>query len=256
MTASGWPLRALPVATEPMTAFLALVSTTTRSSWYQHQPPSSLNWMMSFEAMAAVGNVGHTTGALPPVPGEPPLLVPPVAVLGEPLVPSGLEPPVALPPVLVPLPPLLTDPETPLAVPPVVLVVPPLLVPPLLVPPPGAGVLLLSLDEQAAEASNVNRSGKPRLVLFMTGRECSRAGRPGASKTRRALVRGGRAPTRGADRIHLQSRDQIAQESHATRHSQLAVNAGDLIGDRAHGGLTTLGNLSVTVAVDDHRYHR
>jgi len=101
-------------------------------------------------------------------------------MLGEPpLVPSGLEPPVALPPALVPLPPLPTVPETPLAEPPVVLVVPPLLV-----VPPVAGVLLLSLDEQAAEASNVNRSGKRRRVLFMTGRESSRVVQRGASKTR------------------------------------------------------------------------
>src|SRR6478752_6500874 len=135
MTASGCPLREVPVATDPITAFFALLSTTTRSSWYQHQPPSSLNWMMSFAAIAAVGSVGHATGAPPPAPAVPTVLAPAVATVpAEPTEPS-LAPPALAPPGA----------------------------------PPFPGGLLLELDEQADDAHNDNKSGRQRLVLFIDG---------------------------------------------------------------------------------------
>src|SRR6478752_2171489 len=168
MTASGCPLREVPVATDPITAFFALLSTTTRSSWYQHQPPSSLNWMMSFEAIAAVGSVGHATGAPPPAPAVPTVLAPAVATVpAEPTEPA-LAPPALAPPLLAPatlVVPLLPAVELgPTGLLPAVLDAP---------APPGAppfpGGLLLELDEQADDAHNDNKSGRQRLVLFIDG---------------------------------------------------------------------------------------
>jgi hypothetical protein len=45
MTTSFWLLRLPPLAWLPMISLLVFVSTTARSSWYQHQPPLSLNWI-------------------------------------------------------------------------------------------------------------------------------------------------------------------------------------------------------------------
>src|SRR6478752_9713355 len=139
MTAS-WSLSRLPpLATEPITNLPALVSTTARSSWYQHQPPLSLNWMMSLAAIVVVGKLGQAAGPppllLPPAPPllfTPPLLVPPVVatppVVPAPAVLTGPEPPETPP---VPLPGIVALPPVVAGTPPVVAGAPPLALPPL-----------------------------------------------------------------------------------------------------------------------------
>src|SRR6188768_4103288 len=164
-----------------MIAFFALASITTRSSWYQHHPPSSLNWTMSFEAMAAVGKAGQATcppppasemGPVPAVAGAPAALVPPLPapaalVPALPVVPAAPVPAAAPAPAAALVPATLVAPAVLVA--PLVPVVPPAPgVPPL---PPGAPpVPPLPPDEQAEEASNITRSGKRGPARFMTTR--------------------------------------------------------------------------------------
>jgi len=122
--------------------------------------------MMSFAAMAAVGSVGHATGAPPPAPAVSVVLEPAVPI--APAVPTepALAPPELAPALLVPaalVVPLLPATElVPAELPPAVLGAP---APP--GAPPFAGVLVLELDEQADEAHNDNKSGRQRLVLFI-----------------------------------------------------------------------------------------
>src|SRR5689334_1680054 len=74
MTTSAWLLRVPPLAVEPMISLFALVSTTARSSWYQHQPPLSLNWILvPTTASLPLGSVtvGAAHATWPPVPVVP-----------------------------------------------------------------------------------------------------------------------------------------------------------------------------------------
>src|SRR5215471_655554 len=85
MTASMSPLRAPPLATEPITNLLAALSTTARSSWNQFQAPLSLNSTMLFGSIGVAGNAGQELGPLPEAPLLallPPLLAPPLPALG------------------------------------------------------------------------------------------------------------------------------------------------------------------------------
>src|SRR5437868_6953710 len=86
-----------------MISLFALVSTTARSSWYQHQPPLSLNWILvPTTASLPLGSVtvGAAQATWPPVPVVPATpVVPPVPAL--PLVPAV---PAPVPAVPVPLP--------------------------------------------------------------------------------------------------------------------------------------------------------
>src|SRR5207247_825693 len=95
-----------PLATEPMTNLPFFVSTSARSSWYQHQPPLSLNWTMSLDAMTALGSgrSPHAEALLP--------AAPPVPVLGAPAAPLR-PPPEGAPPVDA-FPPLPSDDAPPL----------------------------------------------------------------------------------------------------------------------------------------------
>src|SRR5205809_4999435 len=98
MTTSAWLLRLPPLAVEPMKSLFVFVSTTARSSWYQHQPPLSLNVIrLPTTASAPAGGVavGGAHATWPPVPVVPAL--DPAAPVVPPRPPAAPPPPVVPP---------------------------------------------------------------------------------------------------------------------------------------------------------------
>src|SRR5262245_44887812 len=97
-----------------MTSLFPVLSTTARSSWYQHQPPLSLNvTMVPRTASLPAGGmaVGGAHAVIPPVPPlapavPPPLpaVLPPVPAVPPPRPPAPLAPPRPAVPVVPALP--------------------------------------------------------------------------------------------------------------------------------------------------------
>src|SRR5262245_33634796 len=98
MTTSFWLLRLPPLAWEATKSLCVFVSATARSSWYQHQPPLSLNVIrLPTTASLPAGGVavGGAHATCPPVP-----VVPAVPVVP----PRPAAPPVPAVPVVPPRP--------------------------------------------------------------------------------------------------------------------------------------------------------